>query len=100
MPDAATASQPVDLSIIVVSYNTRELTLGCLDALFAEVNNLPADDPLRGKGNGQQPVPSAASELTSATEQAQAAPPLAEKTPPVMNNIFFSSPGFIFWTAW
>jgi cell division protein FtsI (penicillin-binding protein 3) len=54
---------------------------GDLDALFAEVNNLPADDPLRGKGNGQQPVPSAASELTSGAEQAQVAPPAAEKTP-------------------
>jgi cell division protein FtsI (penicillin-binding protein 3) len=54
---------------------------GDLDALFAEVNNLPADDPLRGKGNGQQPVPSAASELMSGAEQAQAAPPPAEKTP-------------------
>jgi len=54
---------------------------GDLDALFAEVNNLPADDPLRGKGNGQQPVPSAASELMSGAEQAQAAPPPTEKTP-------------------
>jgi cell division protein FtsI (penicillin-binding protein 3) len=54
---------------------------GDLDALFAEVNNLPADDPLRGKGNGQQAVPSAASELMSGAEQAQAAPPPAEKTP-------------------
>jgi cell division protein FtsI (penicillin-binding protein 3) len=54
---------------------------GDLSALFAEVNNLPADDPLRGKGNGQQPVPSAASELTSGAEEAQAAPPPAEKTP-------------------
>ena len=44
---------------------------GDLDALFAEVNNLPADDPLRVKGSGQQPVPSAASELTSGTEQVQ-----------------------------
>jgi cell division protein FtsI (penicillin-binding protein 3) len=50
---------------------------GDLDALFAEVNDLPPDDPLRGKGNGQQPVPSAASELTPAVEQAQAAPPPA-----------------------
>jgi cell division protein FtsI (penicillin-binding protein 3) len=47
---------------------------GDLDALFAEVNNLPADDPLRGKGSGQQPVPSAASELTSGAEQAQLPP--------------------------
>jgi cell division protein FtsI (penicillin-binding protein 3) len=56
---------------------------GDLDALFAEVNNLPADDPLRGKGNGQQPVPSAASELTPGTEQAQSTPPPVEKTPAV-----------------
>ena len=34
------------------------------------------------RANGQQPVPSAASELTSGAEQAQAAPPV-EKTPPV-----------------
>ncbi len=54
---------------------------GDLAALFAEVNNLPADDPLRGKGNGQQPVPSAANELTSGTEQAQAAPLPTEKMP-------------------
>jgi cell division protein FtsI (penicillin-binding protein 3) len=54
---------------------------GDLDTLFAEVNNLPADDPLRGKGNGQQAVPSAASELTAGTEQAQAVPPPVEKTP-------------------
>jgi cell division protein FtsI (penicillin-binding protein 3) len=53
---------------------------GDLDALFAEVNNLPVDDPLRSKGNGQQPVPSAANELPSGTEQAQAAsPPALEK---------------------
>jgi cell division protein FtsI (penicillin-binding protein 3) len=54
---------------------------GDLDTLFAEVNNLPADDPLRGKGNGLQPVPSAANELTPGTEQAQAAPPPAENAP-------------------
>jgi cell division protein FtsI (penicillin-binding protein 3) len=47
---------------------------GDLDALFAEVNNLPADDPLRGTVNGQQPVPSAANELASSPEQPQAAP--------------------------
>ena len=57
--------------------------LGDLDALFAEVNNLPADDPLRANVAGQQPVPSAASEVASGTEQAQAAPPPAvvERTP-------------------
>jgi cell division protein FtsI (penicillin-binding protein 3) len=56
---------------------------GDLDALFAEVNDLPPDDPLRGKVNGQQPVPSAASDLVPGAEQAQAAPPPtpAEKTP-------------------
>jgi cell division protein FtsI (penicillin-binding protein 3) len=47
---------------------------GDLAALFAEVNNLPADDPLRGTVNGQQPVPSAANELASGPEQPQAAP--------------------------
>jgi cell division protein FtsI (penicillin-binding protein 3) len=55
---------------------------GDLDALFAEVNNLPADDPLRGSGNGQQPVPSAASELASGTEQAQPAPSLPASPAP------------------
>jgi cell division protein FtsI (penicillin-binding protein 3) len=50
---------------------------GDLDALFAEVNNLPADDPLRNQNSGQQAVPSAANELASV------APPVAEKaTPP------------------
>ena len=38
---------------------------GDLSALFTEVNNLPADDPLRAEVNGQQPVPSAADELLS-----------------------------------
>jgi cell division protein FtsI (penicillin-binding protein 3) len=38
---------------------------GDLDKLFAEVNNLPPDDPLRATVNGQQPVPSAANELAS-----------------------------------
>jgi cell division protein FtsI (penicillin-binding protein 3) len=47
---------------------------GDLDALFAEVNHLPADDPLRGAGNGQQPVPSAANELATGPEQPQAPP--------------------------
>jgi cell division protein FtsI (penicillin-binding protein 3) len=50
---------------------------GDLDKLFAEVNNLPPDDPLRGTVNGQQPVPSAASELASGPEQPQPAPPPA-----------------------
>ena len=43
---------------------------GDLDALFAEVNNLPPDDPLRNQSNGQQAVPSAASELASAAPPA------------------------------
>ena len=58
---------------------------GDLNALFAEVNNLPADDPLRGTGNGQQPVPSAANEVASGPEQPQAAPrPLPALQPPVI----------------
>ena len=48
---------------------------GDLDALFAEVNNLPADDPLRGNGNSQQPVPAAASEMASSTAPPQPPPP-------------------------
>jgi cell division protein FtsI (penicillin-binding protein 3) len=55
---------------------------GDLAALFAEVNNLPADDPLRTEGNGQQPVPSAANELPSGVEAAEAAPsPVTEEQP-------------------
>jgi cell division protein FtsI (penicillin-binding protein 3) len=56
---------------------------GDLAALFAEVNNLPADDPLRGTLNSQQPVPSAANELASGPEQPQAppAPPPAASAP-------------------
>jgi cell division protein FtsI (penicillin-binding protein 3) len=50
---------------------------GDLDALFAEVNNLPADDPLRGAGNSQQPVPAAANELATGPDPTQTAP-----TPP------------------
>jgi cell division protein FtsI (penicillin-binding protein 3) len=55
---------------------------GDLDALFAEVNDLPADDPLRGSGNGQQPVPSAANELASGGEQPTSAPPSSAMPPP------------------
>jgi cell division protein FtsI (penicillin-binding protein 3) len=53
---------------------------GDLDTLFAEINNLPADDPLRSKGNGQQPVPSAANELASGVD-APVASPEPEKQP-------------------
>jgi cell division protein FtsI (penicillin-binding protein 3) len=49
--------------------------IGDLDALFAEVNNLPADDPLRSSGGGQQPVPTSAVESNLGAEQAQPAPP-------------------------
>jgi cell division protein FtsI (penicillin-binding protein 3) len=41
---------------------------GDLDALFAEVNNLPADDPLRSQSTNQQPVPAAANEVASGKE--------------------------------
>ena len=57
---------------------------GDLDALFAEVNNLPADDPLRSQANGQQPVPSAANELPSPGEQTAAAPPAPALPAPVI----------------
>jgi len=53
---------------------------GDLDALFAEVNNLPPDDPLRNQSNGQQAVPDAANELASA-----APPVVAEKPPPAVH---------------
>jgi cell division protein FtsI (penicillin-binding protein 3) len=54
---------------------------GDLSALFAEVNNLPADDPLRTEVNGQQPAPSAASELASTAEPAP--PPPSHPAPRV-----------------
>jgi cell division protein FtsI (penicillin-binding protein 3) len=38
---------------------------GDLDALFAAVNDLPADDPLRAEANDKQPAPVAANELAS-----------------------------------
>jgi cell division protein FtsI (penicillin-binding protein 3) len=47
---------------------------GDLSSLFAEVNNLPADDPLRTEMNGQQPVPSAANELASTGDPAPPVP--------------------------
>ena len=31
---------PLDLSILIVSYNTRELTLGCLESLYRECNGI------------------------------------------------------------
>jgi cell division protein FtsI (penicillin-binding protein 3) len=49
---------------------------GDLEALFAEVNNLPADDPLRNQSNGQQAVPSAANEVASAAPPAVAEKPM------------------------
>jgi len=55
---------------------------GDLDALFAEVNNLPADDPLRGTVNGQQPVPSAANELASGPASSPDQPQAVPATPP------------------
>jgi cell division protein FtsI (penicillin-binding protein 3) len=57
---------------------------GDLDALFAEVNNLPPDDPLRGGGSGQQPVPSAADEVASGGEQAAPTPPAPASPPPAI----------------
>jgi cell division protein FtsI (penicillin-binding protein 3) len=57
---------------------------GELDALFAEVNHLPADDPLRNTSNGQQPAPSAANEVAS-VDAAQPIPPPAVATKPSAN---------------
>jgi cell division protein FtsI (penicillin-binding protein 3) len=55
---------------------------GDLSALFAEVNNLPADDPLRTEVNGQQPVPSTANESASGTEAEDSVPSsVPEKQP-------------------
>jgi cell division protein FtsI/penicillin-binding protein 2 len=57
---------------------------GDLDALFAEVNNLPADDPLRSLTSGPQPVPSAADEVASNEPvPAPPAPPAPVAAPPV-----------------
>jgi cell division protein FtsI (penicillin-binding protein 3) len=84
VPHDTNLAEPKDLAKAQTAPEMEEAPsdhLGDLDTLFAEVNNLPADDPLRGKGNGQQPVPSAASERMSGTEQAQAVPPPAEKMP-------------------
>jgi cell division protein FtsI (penicillin-binding protein 3) len=55
---------------------------GDLNALFAEVNNLPADDPLRGNGNGQPPIPEPATEVKSGTSMtAEQAPPALAVAP-------------------
>jgi cell division protein FtsI (penicillin-binding protein 3) len=78
VPHDTNLAEPKDLAKTQAAPEMEEAPSdhpGDLDALFAEVNNLPADDPLRSKGSGQQPVPSAASELTSGTEPAQSAPP-------------------------
>jgi cell division protein FtsI (penicillin-binding protein 3) len=57
---------------------------GDLDALFAEVNNLPPDDPLRNQSNGQQAVPSAANELASPAPPA-VPPSVTEKPAPAVH---------------
>jgi cell division protein FtsI (penicillin-binding protein 3) len=71
---------------------------GDLDALFAEVNNLPPDDPLRSSGGGQQPLPTSAGETSSGAEQAQAAPqpiaPVKPATPPPVAEAKKETPSF------
>jgi cell division protein FtsI (penicillin-binding protein 3) len=62
-----------------------------LEKLFAEVNNLPADDPLRGTGNGQQALPSAANEIPSSTEPAQRGP-LVAALPPLLKPVHTAEP--------
>ena len=44
-PNADTNADPaaLDLSVIVISYNTREMTLDCLRALYAGLGNLKAE---------------------------------------------------------
>jgi N-acetylglucosaminyl-diphospho-decaprenol L-rhamnosyltransferase len=39
-PDGSDAKAPAELTIIIVSYNTRELTLKCLETLYAETVGL------------------------------------------------------------
>ena len=59
----------------------HQTTLGISTRCLPKSTIYPLMIRFAGRVNGQQPVPSAASELTSGTEQAQAAPPPAEKTP-------------------
>jgi cell division protein FtsI (penicillin-binding protein 3) len=53
---------------------------GDLNALFAAVNDLPADDPLRAEASDKQPAPIAANELASNSKSATL-PPAAAPTP-------------------
>jgi cell division protein FtsI (penicillin-binding protein 3) len=53
---------------------------GDLNALFAAVNDLPADDPLRAEASDKQPAPIAANELASNSKSATP-PPATAPTP-------------------
>jgi len=35
--------QPIHISVIVISYNTRQMTLDCLSALYADLGQMPAE---------------------------------------------------------
>ncbi len=65
-----------------------------LDALFAEVNDLPADDPLRNTNASQQPVPVAANEIASGEPIDTAPPPASNKPSPIHSGIANGSARF------
>jgi cell division protein FtsI (penicillin-binding protein 3) len=87
VPHDTSVTAPADLAKAKIAPETEEAPAqdsGELDALFAEVNNLPADDPLRNAVNGQQPVPSSANEVVAAADVAPpSVPPAVVTKPPV-----------------
>jgi cell division protein FtsI/penicillin-binding protein 2 len=63
-----------------------------LEKLFAEVNNLPADDPLRGTASGQQALPSSASEISAEQALRTAVAPAVAVLPPSPKPVHTSEP--------
>src|SRR5438874_1440370 len=43
IPCKSLAANPPVISAIIVSYNTREMTLDCLRALYADLGDMPAE---------------------------------------------------------
>jgi cell division protein FtsI (penicillin-binding protein 3) len=85
VPHDTNLTAPADLAKRKTSPAIEEAPpepVGDLDALFADVNNLPADDPLRSQATDQQPVPDSASELVSGGQRAQVEPPPAAADKP------------------
>lgn len=37
------SAEPVEVSVIIVSYNTRQMTLDCLESLFSELQGIPSE---------------------------------------------------------